>query len=90
MSILCRLWIKWRFTNKRLVVTTNSPLLKREVQISYDKIKEIRTAPRAFGEQLGLWGPAMHSVVADVKLGQALSPHQTHTLQGPGATWSSF
>lgn len=88
-----RLWIKYKFTNKRLVVTTNSPLLKREVQarvagadaaghaacctcrgmpagghcccahqplvghavylqVSYDQIKEIRSAPRAFG----LWG----------------------------------
>lgn len=35
-----------------MIVVTNSPMLKREVQIDYSKIKEIRTAPRAFG----LWG----------------------------------
>lgn len=51
-SIGKKLWISYKFTNKRLVVTTNSPVLKREVQVAYDKIKEIRTAPRAFG----LWG----------------------------------
>ncbi|PRW45014.1 leukotriene A-4 hydrolase isoform X1 isoform B [Chlorella sorokiniana] len=51
-SVGRRLWIKYKFTNKRLIVTTNSPLLQREVQVSYDQIKEIRTAPRAFG----LWG----------------------------------
>ena len=32
-SIGRRLWIKYRFTNKRLVITTNSPVLKREVQV---------------------------------------------------------
>ena len=31
-SIGRRLWISYRFTNKRVVVTTNSPALKREVQ----------------------------------------------------------
>ena len=101
-SIGRRLWIRYRFTNKRMVVMTNSPLLKREVQVrarglcrqrgggrrkgargwplaserplachastrlpaclplplppapqvSYDQIREIRSAARAFG----LWG----------------------------------
>ena len=32
-SIGRRLWIKYRFTNKRLVITTNSPVLQREVQV---------------------------------------------------------
>ena len=47
-----RAWIKYKFTNKRVIVTTNSPALKREVQVEYSKIKEIRTVPRAFGA----WG----------------------------------
>lgn len=47
-----RLWISYKFTNKRIVVITNSPVMKREVQIEISKIKEIRTAPRAFGA----WG----------------------------------
>lgn len=47
-----RLWVKYRFTNKRLVVITDSPALKREVAVAYTKIKEIRSVPRAFG----LWG----------------------------------
>lgn len=51
-SIGRRLWVSYKFTNKRLVVATNSPILKREVQVEYSKIKEIRSAPRAFG----LWG----------------------------------
>jgi hypothetical protein len=32
-SIGRRLWINYKFTNKRLVVTTNSPIVKREVQV---------------------------------------------------------
>lgn len=32
-SIGRRLWIKYTFTNKRLIVTTNSPVLQREVQV---------------------------------------------------------
>ncbi|KAL4859558.1 hypothetical protein ACK3TF_000652 [Chlorella vulgaris] len=51
-SIGRRLWISYRFTDKRLIVTTNSPVLKREVQVKYSQIKEVRSAPRA----LGLWG----------------------------------
>jgi hypothetical protein len=51
-SIGRRLWIKYRFTNKRVVVITNSPILQREVQVEYRQIKEIRSAPRAFGA----WG----------------------------------
>ncbi|KAL4430748.1 hypothetical protein ABPG75_006004 [Micractinium tetrahymenae] len=51
-SIGQRLWVSYKFTNKRLVVITSSPVLKREVQVEYSKIKEIRSAPRAFG----LWG----------------------------------
>jgi hypothetical protein len=30
-SVGRRLWIKYKFTNKRLIVITNSPLVKREV-----------------------------------------------------------
>lgn len=51
-SIGRRLWIRYRFTNKRVVVITNSPVLKREVSVEYRQIKEIRSAPRAFGA----WG----------------------------------
>lgn len=51
-SVGRRLWITYKFTNKRLVVTTSSPVFKRDVQVSYDKIKEVRTVPRGFG----LWG----------------------------------
>ena len=47
-----RLWMNYRFTNKRLIVTTTSPIIKQEIQIEYSKIKEIRSVPRA----LGLWG----------------------------------
>lgn len=32
LPFFCRLWIKYKFTNKRLIVTTSSPILKREVQ----------------------------------------------------------
>ena len=51
-SIGRRLWVSYKFTTRRVVVTTSSPVLKREVQIEYSKIKEVRSAPRAFG----LWG----------------------------------
>lgn len=27
-----RLWVKYRFTNKRLIVTTSSPIFQREVR----------------------------------------------------------
>jgi len=36
-------------------VVTNSPVLKREVQVEYSKIREIRSVPRGFG----LWGDAV-------------------------------
>ena len=47
-----RLWVSYKFTNKRLVVTTDSPALKREVAVAYTKIREVRSVPRG----LGLWG----------------------------------
>ncbi|KAG2450454.1 hypothetical protein HYH02_004956 [Chlamydomonas schloesseri] len=51
-SIGRRLWITFKFTNKRLVITNTSPLFKRTIEVAYKNIKEIRTAPRGFG----LWG----------------------------------
>jgi hypothetical protein len=51
-SIGRRLWISYKFTNKRLVVSNTSPLFSKEVQVLYRNIREIRAAPRA----LGLWG----------------------------------
>ncbi len=47
-----RLWMKYKFTDRRIIVEVNSPLVKRTDVIEYEDIKEIRTAPRAFG----LWG----------------------------------
>lgn len=47
-----RLWITYRFTNKRVQVINTSPLFARQVEVSYKNIREVRTAPRAFG----LWG----------------------------------
>lgn len=32
-SIGRRLWIRYKFTNKRLIITTDSPVFKREVQV---------------------------------------------------------
>ncbi len=37
------------------MVTTASPVLQREVQVSYDQIKEMRTIQRG----LGLWSDAV-------------------------------
>lgn len=51
-SIGRRLWISFKFTNKRLTIVNTSPLFKRTIEISYANIKEIRTGPRGFG----LWG----------------------------------
>jgi len=51
-SVGRRLWISYKFTNKRIIVTTNSPVLKREVHVEYSKIKEVRSVCRAGG----LWG----------------------------------
>ena len=47
-----RLWIKYKFTNRRVIVETNSPVVKRTVEVDYSKIKEVRSVPRAFGA----WG----------------------------------
>ncbi|GAX75505.1 hypothetical protein CEUSTIGMA_g2948.t1 [Chlamydomonas eustigma] len=47
-----RLWLNYKFTNKRVVISNTSPLFKREIQIAYSEIREVRTAPRA----LGTWG----------------------------------
>ncbi|KAF6251580.1 hypothetical protein COO60DRAFT_1628877 [Scenedesmus sp. NREL 46B-D3] len=47
-----RLWIKYRFTNKRVTIVNSSPLFAKTVEVAYNQIAEIRTAPRAFG----LWG----------------------------------
>ena len=41
-----------RFTNKRIIITNDSPLFKREIQLLYSDIKEVRTASRG----LGAWG----------------------------------
>lgn len=51
-SIGRRLWISYKFTNKRLIVSNTSPFFSKEVQILYSNICEVRAAPRAFG----LWG----------------------------------
>ncbi|GLC33170.1 hypothetical protein PLESTB_000363100 [Pleodorina starrii] len=51
-SIGRRLWISFKFTNKRLVINNTSPLFKRTIEIAYKNIKEVRTGPRGFG----LWG----------------------------------
>ncbi|GFR47158.1 hypothetical protein Agub_g8849 [Astrephomene gubernaculifera] len=51
-SIGRRLWITFKFTNKRLTVTNTSPLFSRTIEVPYSKIKEIRAGPRGFG----LWG----------------------------------
>lgn len=51
-SIGRRLWINYKFTNRRIIVETNSPVLKRTVEVDYSKVKEVRSVPRAFG----LWG----------------------------------
>jgi hypothetical protein len=47
-----RLWMNYKFTDRRIIVEVNSPLVKRTDVIEYIDIKEVRTAPRAFG----LWG----------------------------------
>ena len=47
--------MQYKFTSKRLIITTNSPVLKREIQVEYSKIKEIRAVARAFGA----WGDAV-------------------------------
>ncbi|KAG7671969.1 hypothetical protein NADE_000374 [Nannochloris sp. 'desiccata'] len=47
-----RLWMNYKFTDRRIIVEVNSPLVKRTDVIEYVDIKEVRTAPRAFG----LWG----------------------------------
>jgi hypothetical protein len=47
-----RLWMKYKFTDRRIIVEINSPLVKRTDVIEYPDIKEVRTAPRAFGA----WG----------------------------------
>ncbi len=39
-------------TDKRIVVTNNSPVFKRQTQVAFSKIKEVRAVPRAFGA----WG----------------------------------
>mmetsp|Transcript_14414 Transcript_14414/g.31177 ORF Transcript_14414/g.31177 Transcript_14414/m.31177 type:complete len:193 (-) Transcript_14414:700-1278(-) len=51
-SVGRRAWLKYKFTNKRVIITNTSPLFKGEVQIKYSQLKEVRTAPRAFGA----WG----------------------------------
>jgi len=47
-----RLWMNYKFTDRRIIVEVNSPLVKRTDVIEYADIKEARTAVRAFG----LWG----------------------------------
>lgn len=51
-SIGRRLWLNYKFTNKRLIVYNTSPLFKNETQLSYKDIREVRVAPRG----LGAWG----------------------------------
>ncbi|GFH06219.1 bPH_2 domain-containing protein [Haematococcus lacustris] len=53
--VLCtarRLWIQYRFTNKRLIITNTSPLFKSQTQVAYSQVKEVRSVPRGFGA----WG----------------------------------
>ncbi|GFH17547.1 ribonuclease P [Haematococcus lacustris] len=51
-SIGRRLWIQYRFTNKRLIITNTSPLFKSQTQVAYSQVKEVRSVPRGFGA----WG----------------------------------
>jgi hypothetical protein len=51
-SVGRKLWVRYRFTNKRLTVITASPVMQREVSVAYSQIKEVRTVARA----LGAWG----------------------------------
>jgi len=45
-------WTKIRITNKRLEVVNTSPLFKGTQQLAWSQVKEVRSAPRAFGA----WG----------------------------------
>lgn len=47
-----RLWISYKFTDRRLVVLNTSPFFAKTVEISWSDLSEVRSAPRAFG----LWG----------------------------------
>ncbi|PNH11106.1 hypothetical protein TSOC_002090 [Tetrabaena socialis] len=39
-----RVWVSFRFTNKRVEIINTSPLSKRTLEITYDKIKEAAPA----------------------------------------------
>lgn len=45
-------WLKYRFTDKRLSVITNSPFRSQQVDVAYQEIKDVVTV----GRGVGLWG----------------------------------
>ncbi|KAK9838732.1 hypothetical protein WJX74_002265 [Apatococcus lobatus] len=47
-----KIWLKYKFTNRRVMVINTSPLFGNVIEIGYDKVKEVRSTNRAFG----LWG----------------------------------
>jgi hypothetical protein len=65
------LWIRMRFTNKRISIINTSPLFKRTVEVAYKNIKDVRTGPRAFG----LWGDMV---------GGAFRVHEREGPEGSG------
>lgn len=46
------LWIEYKVTNQRVIVSVDSPIRKDMTQIAYSQIKEVRAVNRFFG----LWG----------------------------------
>eukprot|EP00798_Chlamydomonas_sp_ICE-L_P014321 gene14321-20306_t len=63
-SIGRKLWFKLKITNKRIIVSFNSPLNKNEIQVTYDQVKDVRSIKRAFGA----WG----DIVVVLKNGKAI------------------
>eukprot|EP00892_Ulva_mutabilis_P001330 jgi/Ulvmu1/11198/UM072_0034.1 len=45
-------WSKYTFTDKRMIIEFDSPIRKDTTQVTYDKLREIRSVYRGFG----LWG----------------------------------
>ncbi|KAF5839743.1 hypothetical protein DUNSADRAFT_18744, partial [Dunaliella salina] len=62
-----RLWMNYKLTDKRLIITNTSPLFSRQMQVAYKSIREVRAAPRAFG----LWVPSTHGFWLSSRLLQA-------------------
>eukprot|EP01025_Chloroclados_australasicus_P045818 TRINITY_DN5041_c0_g1_i1.p3 TRINITY_DN5041_c0_g1~~TRINITY_DN5041_c0_g1_i1.p3 ORF type:complete len:254 (+),score=40.96 TRINITY_DN5041_c0_g1_i1:111-872(+) len=63
-SVTRAAFVKYRFTDKRLTVTTDAPWKKEESNVAYQQVKDVQTVNRG----LGLWGDMVVTLADNSKV----------------------